>query len=57
MMGRTERKQAISFQDSIGELVDEYLRAGMEIKLMKEVLEDEAKNLYVRKRELDEDGL
>lgn len=52
-MTENERKQAIRFQDEIGEIVDQYLKEGMRADFIQEVLQDEAgADLEARRREL-----
>ena len=54
MMTKDERKQAINFQDAIGEIVDQYLKEGMDVDIMKEVLRDEAgTDLHKRREEIE----
>lgn len=53
MLTRDERKQAIKFQDAIGEIVDQALRDGMRSALISEVLRDEANSsLETRRHDL-----
>ena len=54
MLTRDERAQAIKFQDAIGEVVDQYLREGMDPDRIVEVLRDEASSdLAARRLELE----
>lgn len=54
MLTKDERKQAIKFQDAIGAIVDEYLKEGMDIDMIREVLVDEASaDLHGRRLELE----
>ena len=53
MLTKDERKQAIKFQDAIGEIVDQYLKEGMDVETIQEVLRDEAgSDLYARRDEV-----
>jgi hypothetical protein len=55
MLTRDERLQAVKFQDAIGEVVDVYLREGMDPDLIAEVLKDEAaSDLRMRRLELED---
>ncbi len=55
MLTKDERYQAIKFQDAIGEIVDQYLKEGMDVETIREVLRDEAgSDLYGRRDELEE---
>ena len=51
-MTRDEKIQAIQFQDEIGAIVDKYLQASMDLKVMAEVLCYEASYLQTRNEEL-----
>lgn len=54
MLTKDERNQAIKFQDAIGEIVDQYLKEGMDVERMRDVLRDEASSdLYGRREELE----
>lgn len=54
MLTKDERQQAIKFQDAIGEIVDQYLKEGMDVETIKEVLRDEAgSDLHRRREEID----
>lgn len=55
-LDQAERRLAVKFQDAIGEVVDEYLRDGIRIDLLQEVLRDEADGAQSRKRELELEG-
>lgn len=55
MLTEDERRRAIKFQDTIGEVVDQYLREGMAPNIISEVLRDEASSdLSARLKELEE---
>lgn len=48
-----EKKQITNFQDALGELVDAYLREGLDPSLIAEMLNDEAQSdLFARRAEL-----
>jgi hypothetical protein len=54
MLTKDERTQAIKFQDAIGAIVDQYLKEGMDIETLRDILVDEAgSDLYGRRDELD----
>jgi hypothetical protein len=54
MLTKDERRQAIKFQDAIGEIVDQFLRDGMRSDLISEVLRDEANSsLEARRHDLE----
>ncbi len=54
MLTKDERKQAINFQDAIADIVDQYLKEGLHIDTIVEVLIDEAgSDLDKRRQELD----
>ena len=54
MLTKDERRQAIKFQDAIGEIVDAYLREGIDPALIVEVLKDEVtSDLIARRKELE----
>jgi hypothetical protein len=56
MLTKDERIQSCKFQDAIGAVVDAYLREGMLVSLIKEVLRDEANSdLDLRRKELERD--
>lgn len=55
MLTRDERNQCINFQDAIGEVVDAYLKEGMHPDRIREVLKDEANQVYGRLRDLEAD--
>jgi hypothetical protein len=54
MLTKDERTQVIKFQDAIGEIVDQFLREGMDTDIIREVLRDEANSsLEVRRYDLE----
>jgi len=53
MLTSDERKQAIEFQDAVGQLIDEYLLEGMDVDVMEQVLRDESSHLGLRKEKLE----
>lgn len=55
MLTKDERQQAIKFQDAIGEIVDQYLKEGMDVDRISEILSDEASTdrLHGRREELE----
>lgn len=54
MLTKEQTRQAVRFQDAIGEVVDQYLREGMTPELISEVLRDEASSdLATRRLELE----
>ncbi len=54
MLTKDERIQVDKFQNAIGEIVDQYLKEGMDVDLISEILFDEAgADLDKRKQELD----
>lgn len=54
MLTKDERNQANKFQDAIGEIVDQYLKEGMSVETIQEILCDEAgSDLHKRREELD----
>jgi hypothetical protein len=55
MLTKDERQQAIKFQDAISEIVDQFLREGMDTGAIREVLRDEANSsLEVRRCDLEQ---
>lgn len=57
ILTRAEITQANKFQDAIGEVVDQYLREGMDPDIMRKVLEDEASgDLAARRVELEDEN-
>lgn len=55
MLTKDERQQAIKFQDAIGEIVDQFLREGMDTDIIREVLRDEANSsLELRRVDLEQ---
>lgn len=57
MLTKDERNQAIKFQDAVGEIVDQFLKEGMNVETIQEVLRDEAgSDLYGRRQELESNG-
>ena len=57
MLTRDEITQANKFQDAIGQIVDQYLREGMDPDIMRKVLTDEASNdLAARRVELENEN-
>jgi hypothetical protein len=56
-LSKYEREQAIKFQDAIGEIIDQYLVEGMDTKVMKSVLLDEAEAVEARREDLEEKKL
>lgn len=52
-MTEEQRKQAIKFQDAIGAVVDQFIREGMSVDLMKEVIRDEVAHFGIRKEFLE----
>ena len=53
MLTREQRQQAIKLQDTIGEIVDQFLRDGLRPEVIREVLRDEENQVNGRKLDLE----
>ena len=52
-MTEAERKQCIAVQDAVSEIIDEYLKDGLDPEYIRTCLEDErTSDLYARRQEL-----